>query len=51
MIAGADQIDLLLLEDIESVAAFWIRAIVQAIAFDSIASVYEDEVDTFPVCP
>ena len=50
MIARADQVDILLLEDIEGIATLGFRAIVEAVAFDSVAGIYENKVDAFAVC-
>lgn len=51
VVAGADDVDVLLLEDVVGVLAFGIGSVVEAVAFDAVAGVDEDQVDVVLVGP
>ena len=50
MVAWRNDIDVLMLEDIEGIFAFWGGGVVETVAFDAITGVYYQEVGTFIIC-
>ena len=49
VVARADQINVLLREDVEVVFAFRIRSVIKPVALDAVAGVNEEEIDAFIV--